>query len=538
MKTVDPKEIEDSLTIPSHVIQSFRELDLFGLRIHDDYKGWNLLNVEFMQVLETIGRVPSLGFFLLKHSVPPIDILNKYGTIEQKFKYLPQIALGQSFPTVAITENDSGPAVNNLDTIAILSKDCNYWILDGKKTFVSNINQSDVFIVFGHGIQGGIVEKRPETMATFIVDKNTSGVNVVEENIPMAGLKGFNTGKLILKNVKVPKENMIGEIGDGASHLIDYFSSNRHYNACLTIPILKNFLNTLTQDILHRKHFNKMMFETEAAQHIFANITLSIYCIESVLYLTTATMDIHDNQDLKLETALVEQFCLQECIKTIQECMWLVGPRVCTLTEPYEKMLRDALTITNYDTSLLDTKIFSALTALQHVGTKFSENIKKERNIIMFPKYMLNKFFRKTNSMNFSLEQYLHPSLQECTISCDRSLFKLQESAKKLLIDEGTNVIHREVQLQRLSDMAALIYTYIAVLGRASRSYCIGNRDSESEIKMCIILAYRLHRKVNELFDEIHDSEFGNGDYLGNQLSNLNFDKKDYIASHPLQRNY
>lgn len=538
MKTVNPKEFEETETIPSHVLQKLRELGVFGARIPGDYRGMNLLNSEYMRVLETVGTVPALGLFLLKQGVPPIDIFNKWGTVEQKLKYLPKIAVGQSLATVAVTETNSGPSACDFETIATMS-DCNeYWHLDGEKTFVSNASISDVFIVFGHAMQSGDLEKRPETLASFIVDRDTPGFTVLKDPIKTVGLKGFETGKIVMRNVKIPKSNIIGEVGTGAKQLVDMFTHGRHFIATQAIALLKNLQDKLTQDILHRKHFDKMLYETESSQIIFGNINCSIYAIESVLYLTTAAMDIYDGQDLQLETALVEQYCVQECLKRIQESIWLIGPRACTLVEPYEQLLRDAFTVSNYETSLLDTKLYCALLGLQHYGLNMAEHIKKSRNPFMVPMYMFQQMIEKQGKLRLHLEDYLHPSFRECADFCDRSLFKLKEAAENLLIRSGTEVGKEHAALQRLSDMVSLIYVYVAIVGRASRSYCIGNRDSDFEVKLSIIMAYRLQQDVYRLAEDIKVSEYANGDYLCREISNLHFQKKHYFASHPLQRNY
>ncbi|XP_031783689.1 complex I assembly factor ACAD9, mitochondrial [Nasonia vitripennis] len=538
MKTVNPKEFEETETIPSHVLQKLRELGVFGARIPGDYRGMNLLNSEYMRVLETVGTVPALGLFLLKQGVPAIDIFTKWGTVEQKLKYLPKIATGQSIATVAVTESNSGPSACDFETIASLSDCDEYWYLDGEKTFVSNASISDVFIVIGHAMQSGHLEKRPETISSFIVDRDTPGFTVLKDSIKTVGLKGFETGKIVMRGVKIPKSNIIGEIGDGSEQLLEMFRNGRHFIATQAIALLKNFQRKLTKDILPRKHFDKMLFETESAKIVFANISCSIYAIESVLYLTTAAMDIYDGQDLQLETALVEQFCVQECLKRIQESIWLVGPKACTLVEPFEQILRDAFTVSNYETSLFDTKIYSALLGLQHYGLDMADDIKKSRNPFMFPSYVFQQIFSQQGALKLHIEDYLHPSFRECADFCDRSLFRLKDSAENLLIRSGTEVGKEHGALQRLSDIASLIYVYVAIIGRASRSYCIGHRDSFDEVKLSMIMAYRLQQEVYRLSDDIKNSEYSNGDYLCRELADLHFEKKHYFAAHPLQRNY
>ncbi|XP_058789118.1 complex I assembly factor ACAD9, mitochondrial [Phymastichus coffea] len=538
MKTVNLNEFEETGEIPAHVIQKFRELGVFGTRIHEDYQGSNLLNSEFLQVLEVVSKVPALGVYLLKHSVPPINILNKYGTVEQKLKYLPKIALGQSLATIAVTERESGPSVNNIMTTGTLSINNDQWIINGEKTFVSNVKNADVFLIIGHASQSGNVDRRPETLTAFLVDKGSEGLHVAQDLIHTVGLKGFNTGRIIMKDVKIRKENILGKVGDGAQHLIDMFANSRHFIVSITISILKAFLELLIDDILQRKHFNQNLHETEMVKNVISNISCSIYSMESMLYMTAAMMDIYDNQDVQLEAALTEQYCIQECLARIMESAGLIGPRVTTLVKPFEQLFRDTFTVTNYDSSLMDTKIFSALLGVQHFGLFMSDKIKKERNPFMFPKNILMKMFLKENRLKLHLEEYLHPSLQECADFLDRSLFLLKDCTEYLLITNGLIITDRHANLSRLSDMACQIYAYIANVSRASRSYCIGNRDSENEIKMSIILSYKLEQRVKQLAEDIKASEYGNGDFLSNEIADITIQRKKYMSVNPLQRNY
>lgn len=515
-------------------------MGIFGARIPEEYNGKNLLNSEFLQILETVSTIPALGLFLLKQGVPAIDIFNKYASVEQKLKYLPKIATGQSLASVALTEKEIGPSADKIETTAISSMCDNYWILDGEKIFVPNADIADTFLVFAHGMQSGTLEKRPETLACFIVDLNTEGLTVSKNYTDMIGAKGFNNGRIILKDVKIPRENLIGEVGQGAQQISELFTHTRHFVGALTIGILRNLLKQLTADCISKKHFDKKFYEVKSVQDIFTQIHCSIYTMESMLYLTTAIMDIYDNPDTLMETALVEQFCVQECLTRLQDSMWLVGPKACTTILPYQKLLRDAFTVANYETSLIDTKIYNALLGIHHCGLIMADEIKKSRNPFSFPLYVLKNILSVTNtkSLGLYLEEHLHPSLLECAKLLDRCLYKLKDSSQTMLVHHGMEVGDQHCDLQRLSEIASFCYAYISILSRASRSYCIGNRDSEAEMKLCLVMAYRLEQKVNLLADQIQVTEYTNGDAVSKEIAQLNFEKKEYFLAHPLQRNY
>ena len=212
LKSLNAKEFEDINDIPSHVIEKLREFGVFGARIHQDYRGLNLLESEYVQILEAASTVPALGLFLYKQGVSAVDIFSKYGTVEQKLKYLTKIAAGYCIPTIAITEADSGPSTKTLNTVGVLSNDEKHWLITGEKMFVANSNLADVFIVFGHAIRGGDYQKRPETLTAFLVDKKTDGITVHPERVPTVGLKGFNMGKISFKDCPIPVENILGQV--------------------------------------------------------------------------------------------------------------------------------------------------------------------------------------------------------------------------------------------------------------------------------------------------------------------------------------
>ncbi|XP_014217390.1 acyl-CoA dehydrogenase family member 9, mitochondrial [Copidosoma floridanum] len=537
MNTVNQQEFESSNKIPPHVLQSLREMGIFGARIHEDYKGQNLLQSEFMQVLETVGKIPALGFFLLKQGVPAIDIFNKYGTVEQKFQYLPKIATGQSLASVALHEATTGPMASDMETTAILDLNEEYWLLDGEKIFVPNTDLADVFIVFGHAMHSGSLEKRPEIVSSFIIERDTEGLTVIDSPMETLGLKGFNCSKIILKNVKIPKSNMLGQVGDGARQIVDMFTNSRHFVAALMIPLLKNHVNLLTNYCLHKKYFEKPLHDATFAQSAITELNYTIYAIESVLYLTTAMMDLYEDQDVHLESALVEQFAVQEALKALHESMWLVGPSVCSTIMPYQQILRDAFTLANFETQLHDTKIYSGLLGLTYYGQECVEAIRKIRNPLMYPKFLYQRLF-KNNLINLKLHEYLHLSLRDCTNFADGSIYILKTQTEQLLVRYGIESSEQHRDLQRLSDIVSYIYSLVGVLGRASRSYCIGNRFSEIEIIISRLLAFRYHQRIKTLSEDLNNGKFINGDHASQELSLKNFENKAYYMSHPLQRNY
>ena len=187
------------------------ELGLLGADVPEEYGGLGLDKISSALITEKFSRAGSFSLSYGAHvGIGTLPIVF-FGTEEQKKKYLPSLATGEKFAAYALTEPGSGSDALGAKTTAVLNEAGTHYILNGEKQWITNSAFADVFIVYAK-IDG-------EHFSAFIVEKDYAGVSTGPEEKKM-GIKGSSTRTLILDQVQVPKENLLGEPGKG--HVIAF----------------------------------------------------------------------------------------------------------------------------------------------------------------------------------------------------------------------------------------------------------------------------------------------------------------------------
>src|SRR4030043_1900772 len=212
---IDDIEAQKEGLMPS-LVKKAGELGFLSGDITEEYGGQELDKVSVLLMMEKLSQ--GGGSFMVAYAVHtgigslPIIF---FGNKNQKKKYLPKIATGEMIPAYALTEPEAGSDALNAKTVAILSADGKYYILNGQKQFISNAGFADVFVTYAK-VDG-------DKFTSFIVEKTFDGVSVDEEENKM-GIKGSSTRSVIFTDAKVPVENVLGKIGRG--HVVAFNTLN------------------------------------------------------------------------------------------------------------------------------------------------------------------------------------------------------------------------------------------------------------------------------------------------------------------------
>ncbi|MBL0190604.1 MAG: acyl-CoA dehydrogenase family protein [Saprospiraceae bacterium] len=254
------------------------ELGVLGAGIPEEYGGLGLdFNTETV-IAENLGKTNSFSVSVAAHSgIGTLPILY-FGTEAQKTKYLPGLSNGQIKAAYCLTEPDSGSDALAAKTRADLSPDGTHYIINGQKMWITNGGFADMFIVFAK-IDG-------KDFTGFIVDKNTEGLTLGAEEDKL-GIKGSSTRQVFFNNVKIPKENVLGEIGKGHKIAFNVLNIGRYKLCALVMGGCKAVLEVATHYAIDRHQFGQSIANFGAIKHKLAEMAIRTFACESATYKTS-----------------------------------------------------------------------------------------------------------------------------------------------------------------------------------------------------------------------------------------------------------
>jgi alkylation response protein AidB-like acyl-CoA dehydrogenase len=257
------------------LLRKSAELGLTAIAIPEKFGGMELDLASALIAAEQLGKDPSYGGWHGAHTgIGTLPILY-FGTEAQKQRYLPRLAKAELLAAYALTEPQAGSDAQAARTRADLSADGSHYVLNGQKMWITNGGAADVFIVFAK-IAG-------EKFTAFIVERAFGGVTSGKEESKM-GIKGSSTTAVFFENVKVPIENVLGEIGRGHIIAFNILNVGRLKLGALTAAGAKRILAICLKYAKDRKAFGTAIADFGAIQHKLAEIAIRIYAADSMAW--------------------------------------------------------------------------------------------------------------------------------------------------------------------------------------------------------------------------------------------------------------
>ncbi|TLS38780.1 acyl-CoA dehydrogenase family protein [Pseudalkalibacillus caeni] len=280
LKEVVPhhEEIENhQFDISRNLLTKAGELGLLGADVPEAYGGLGLDKISSSVITEKFARAGAFSLSYGAHvGIGSLPIVF-FGNEEQKKKYLPPLASGEKIAAYALTEPGSGSDALGAKTTAKLNEEGTHYILNGEKQWITNSAFADIFIVYAK-IDG-------EQFTAFIVERDYDGVSTGPEEKKM-GIKGSSTRTLILEDVAVPKENLLGEPGKGHVIAFNILNVGRYKLAVGTIGGMKRGIELSAKYANERKQFKTPIAKFSLIQEKLANMALKTYASESSVYRT------------------------------------------------------------------------------------------------------------------------------------------------------------------------------------------------------------------------------------------------------------
>ena len=368
---LDAVEIDRQADIPRSVIDGLGRVGVLGMTAPLEFGGRSFSQMANCQILEEIGRrCASTSVFVNAHHSIGIRALLLFGTHEQKQKWLPKLVTGEQLGAFALTEREAGSDAANVQMQAQPSEDGSHYILNGEKRYITNAAIAQVLTVMARTPVPG---KDGKTAITaFLVTPDMPGFEILEARMPKLGIRGTATGRFALRNVRVPKENILGPLGKGLRVALTVLDFGRTtFGACCT-GAAKTALQLAINHANTRKQFNKTLGDFDLVKKKIARMAADAYAMEAMTTITASLID-RGLEDYMMETAMLKVFTTERLWDGINDAFQIHGGSAYFNDLPLERMLRDARINQIGEGSNEVLTSFVALVGMRGPGMEFKE---------------------------------------------------------------------------------------------------------------------------------------------------------------------
>ncbi len=334
-ETIRPKvkEMDEKGVFDSAVIQQFFQLGLMGIEIPEQYGGAGGTFFESILAVEEVSSVdPSAGVIVDVQNTLVNNALMRWTTEEQKKRYLPRMA-SDTVGAYALSEAGSGSDAFALQTRAELKG--NEYILNGRKLWITNAKEAGIFILLATvdpsaGYKG---------ITAFIVEKNFSGFSVGKKEDKL-GIRASSTCELILEDCRVPKDNVLGQVGKGYKIAIETLNEGRIGIGAQMVGLARGAWEHAFKYAQERKAFGKSISEFQGIQFQLAQMATEIEAARMLVYNAARMKDAGMN--FVKEAAMTKLFTSQVAERVASLAVEIYGGYGFTKDYPVEKYYRDA----------------------------------------------------------------------------------------------------------------------------------------------------------------------------------------------------
>ena len=322
--------------VPRATLRAMGELGLLGMRYPEAYGGAELNALASVVLAEEIGRSSFGGFSatVLVHTDMASPHLARYGTEEQKQKYLPGVCSGEIITAVAVTEPDAGSDVAGLRTRAL--KDGDDWVLNGAKMFITNGVHADLYCVAARTDPD---VKGSRGISMFLIEKGTPGFEVVSQ-LDKHGWRCSDTAQLAFDDCRVPAANVLGSENRGFYQIMDNFQNERLVLGAMAIGEADKAIEITLDYVRQRKAFGQTLWQKDAVRQRLADLAARVEAARQLTY-HTAWLDAQGRECVK-EVSMVKALCADVVQTAVYDCLQFHGGSGYMRDTMIERMARDA----------------------------------------------------------------------------------------------------------------------------------------------------------------------------------------------------
>ena len=327
-------DIDAEHRFPEETVEKMAKYGLLGVPFPTEYGGAGGDHISYAITVEELSKkCASTGVICSAHTSLCCWPIFNWGTEEQRQKYLPDLLSGKKLGAFGLTEPNAGTDASGQQTRAVDGGDC--WILNGAKVFITNGGYADVFVVMAMTDKS----KGNHGISSFIVEKGDPGFSIGKTEDKM-GICASSTTELIFPECKIPKDRLLGEVGDGFKVAMSTLDGGRIGIASQALGIAQGALDVTVEYMKARKQFGKSLSKFQALQFVVADLETQIQAARLLVYRAADMKDKH--LPYGPAAAMAKLFAAETAMHVTTKCVQLHGGYGYTKDYPVERMMRDA----------------------------------------------------------------------------------------------------------------------------------------------------------------------------------------------------
>lgn len=329
------QELDEKGEFSYDLTKKMGELGLFGMNIPESYGGQGLDTLSYIIAVEELARVDgSQAATLAAHNSLGIGPLLEYGTEEQRLKYLPALCTGSGLWSFGLTEPGAGSDSRGSKTTAVVDGD--EWVINGSKIFITN---ASVDISLGCTVQAVSGEENGKKIfTTIIVPKDTPGFRRVTMHNKMMW-RASDTAELFFDDVRVPKSNLLGKVGEGSHIMLHTLDGGRLSIGAMGLGLAQGAFEMAMTYANERKQFGKPIAKFQINAFKLADMALKIELARNLLYKACWLKD--EGRDYGKEAAMAKLYCSEVAKEVADEAVQIFGGYGLMKDYPVERFYRD-----------------------------------------------------------------------------------------------------------------------------------------------------------------------------------------------------
>ncbi|NWE54034.1 isovaleryl-CoA dehydrogenase [Brevundimonas sp. P7753] len=327
-------EIDEKNAFKRELWPEMGELGLHGITVEEEFGGLGLGYLEHVVAMEEVSRASaSIGLSYGAHSNLCVNQIRRWGTPEQKQKYLPKLISGEHVGSLAMSEAGSGSDVMSMRTRA--DKKGDRYVLNGAKFWITNAPSADTLVVYAKSDP----EAGSKGCTAFIVERGMKGFSV-SKKLDKMGMRGSDTAELVFEDCEIPEENVMGPVGGGAGVLMSGLDYERAVLSGGPLGIMQAALDVVLPYVRERKQFGKPIGGFQLMQAKVADMYVALNSARAYVYAVARACD--QGKTTRYDAAGAILLASENAVKVSLEAVQALGGAGYTREWPVERLVRDA----------------------------------------------------------------------------------------------------------------------------------------------------------------------------------------------------